>query len=383
MNDQEKNFRDILIEIAKYALIICGVTGILAVLKDTRDWYTLEIFLTTLTIGGASLTALACATRFNTPGKHLIAKFGIATSVVASIVAIIGVWDVNQFIYLSGRPYWKVLSSSCILASFSAVLCLLRLVPLQRSVAWLQHLATLLVPTLTLVLVGVIIKESSDNDLIFKAITTLSVGTALTVLTIPMRFFRANVAGLIQVLCLELIQFAFVVASAVGITILWKEAYHWLTDDIMATTATVFAAVFTSLACAYQVERKKNKAYINLGYAGIITSVLMAICFILEIWDWVHTADFFRITLSITVSAIACTHICLLGLATLRGKYQLLEKIGWWSILGTATFIIFLIMAEPSGSYFTTIVILSIVNVTVTGLTPVFHYKSKKLALTA
>jgi len=111
-----------------------------------------------------------------------------------------------------------------------------------------------------------------------------------------------------------LIAIVFVLAGKFGV-VQWK---------ILATTSTISAASICSMACAAFIGRRKR---IGLGLMGIILSVAAAILAIAGMWPEIENEAFWKITLTLTVLAVASAHAFLLLLPELDENHKWIQTV--------------------------------------------------------
>ncbi|HMP64326.1 MAG TPA: hypothetical protein PKD11_01960 [Pyrinomonadaceae bacterium] len=140
------------------------------------------------------------------------------------------------------------------------------------------------------------------------------------------------------------------------------------------TTLTITAASILGLTCGAALESGKGNL---LPKTGIVSSVVAAISYQFIIWNALDRNEIFiKSTLTVTVLAVVCSHLSLLALARLDGRFVWSRWVGWFSDWLLAGLILFLMWFEPEGEsdiIFRSIAVLSIIVATVTVVTPVFH----------
>lgn len=138
----------------------------------------------------------------------------------------------------------------------------------------------------------------------------------------------------------------FVVLSAIlGIVAILSGRHGWLEVRIILTTVTISVASICALANAALWESRKGKA---LPVAGLMLSILGAAILIAGIWLQPDDLRFWKLTGSICVLAIATSHVCLLSLAKLSGRFAWARLVAYPVVYSLALLIILNIWTEIS-----------------------------------
>lgn len=160
------------------SVAISAALGIIAILTGNFGDFEIRIILTTLTISGASVGALASGALWEAQGKRELPLLGIVLAVAAALLLITGIW-----LDTLGVEYWKFTASTGVLAAATAHACLLSLAKLAPRFAWTRLLTLAAVYALAALVIMTIYFEPS-SDLRLRLIGTVSiVVAALTIMT--------------------------------------------------------------------------------------------------------------------------------------------------------------------------------------------------------
>lgn len=121
-----------------------------------------KILMTTLSISYFSVTSLACAVAFERRASTWLSVVGLVVSVIGFLIFMPGIWS----------EWWDseaIAKSMVILSIFAfsfAQVCLLKLVPLQRSIRWIFFVTAIAIFALATLGSGMIIFEEDDEWLL-------------------------------------------------------------------------------------------------------------------------------------------------------------------------------------------------------------------------
>ena len=139
---------------------------------------------------------------------------------------------------------------------------------------------------------------------------------------------------------------------------------------ILVTSFTVSAASICSMSCAAFIEKQKQQ---ELGFSGILLSVVAAVLLILLIWLEFGNEWYFKITFTVAVCAVAFAHAFLLVLPDLENKHTWIQKAAAISIAVLGSQIIVAIWAEiDHEAYIRALAVVAIIVVLETLLVPLF-----------
>jgi hypothetical protein len=118
------------------SVALSAVMGIIAILSGTFGSFQLRIILTTLTISGASICALASGALWESRNTKLLPAAGVFFALLGAGLLITGIW-----VEPHSDQYWKFTASTIILAVATAHTCLLALAKLARRFVWTRWIA--------------------------------------------------------------------------------------------------------------------------------------------------------------------------------------------------------------------------------------------------
>ena len=147
---------------------------------------------------------------------------------------------------------------------------------------------------------------------------------------------------------------------------------------ILLTTLPVIITSILGLGCGAYLETGRGKI---LPAAGILLALVACILWIILVWNGTTREQFFaKLLLSLTLVSAACSHICLLSLATLDKRFRwsnpVMQAAVW---ILTVTLLVLIWNNFKNASDFTSrmIGVLSIVVCALTITTPIFHWLSR------
>ncbi len=164
------------------SLAASAMVGILAVLFGEFRETELKILGTTLTLAGASLCALPCATRPGGTAPSPLARLGLAVPVATALAQIAGIWGWKL---LDTEPLWKGVGTGWTLSvalAHAAFLGQARLADRFRRVGAAARGTTV---TLALLLVLGIWTDSWDDDLVLRLVGALSILATVLTIVVP------------------------------------------------------------------------------------------------------------------------------------------------------------------------------------------------------
>ncbi|MEO1993699.1 MAG: hypothetical protein ABGZ17_00310 [Planctomycetaceae bacterium] len=152
--------KKLLLQIFICFLALTALIAIASVLTGEFGEIQAKILGTSFTISAASICAMSCAA-FVEKNKNLahLGLSGIALSILAAILVIIGIWaEIHSEIYM------KTVATCSVCAIASAHACLLVLPALQRNHAWVQTTSTASIAVLSLQIVVAIWAEIDEEN---------------------------------------------------------------------------------------------------------------------------------------------------------------------------------------------------------------------------
>jgi hypothetical protein len=161
------------------SIALSAALGIVGILTARFGWFDLRILLTTLTIGVASITGLACGAALETGRNTLLPHAGIALTLIACFLIIVGMWlDVSEDLF------WKTAVTASIFAVSVAQTSLLSMAVLAPRFRWAPIAAYVIVFALASLLSIMFIAEMSDDEL-WQILGVLAILDAAMSVTIP------------------------------------------------------------------------------------------------------------------------------------------------------------------------------------------------------
>lgn len=162
------------------------VLAIVIVLAGNWGWIETRILLTTGVIALTSVLGMACGAAISRLRSWWLPGIGIGLAVLAAALLIIGIW-----VEPTDGAYWKATTSVSILAVAFAHTSLLALARLQDSLRWIQLAAYGAVFLFALMLIGILITETS-NDGVVRALAVVGILDAAFTLLVPVVHFLSR-----------------------------------------------------------------------------------------------------------------------------------------------------------------------------------------------
>ena len=172
---------------------------------------------------------------------------------------------------------------------------------------------------------------------------------------------------------------ASVGASAVlGIIIVLAGTFSEIEVRIILTTLTISAMSICALAAGALWERGRQKP---LALAGMILSLCAAAVILFGIWTRTSGEEFWKLSASLGLVAVATAHTCLISLASLSKSFSWAKIAAFIAVYLLAAEIIFVIYGETEPDAMIRIIgATSIVVAALTIVTPIFHRLSRQEA---
>jgi heme/copper-type cytochrome/quinol oxidase subunit 4 len=117
-----------------------------------------------------------------------------------------------------------------------------------------------------------------------------------------------------------------ILTALIAIVSVLSGTFGEIQEKILATTFTISAASFCSMACAAFMEKKKRPA---LGMTGIVLCVLTAVLVIIGIWWMQDREPYWKATGTCGVLALAFTHAFLLALPNLDDRQKWVQFVSF------------------------------------------------------
>lgn len=168
-----------------------------------------------------------------------------------------------------------------------------------------------------------------------------------------------------------------VAASALlGILIVLAGTFNDVQVRIILTTLTISGMSICALGAGALWESGKKKP---LALTGIVLAVIAAVLLILGIWTRIHDEEFWKLSASVGLLAVATAHACLISLAYLSASFAWARIVSYIFAYSLAAEFIFLIYWAPdeTETIFRIIGATSIVVAALTIVIPIFHRLSR------
>lgn len=157
-----------------------ALLGMIIVLAGTFSEVQVRIIVTTLTISGMSICALAAGALWESGRRKSLALLGIILAPVAAAVLIFGIWT-----RIHHEGFWKFSASVSIVAVATAHACLISLASLSRSFAWARVASFIAVYALAAEFIYLIYGKPVEPEPIIRIIGATSIVVAALTIVIP------------------------------------------------------------------------------------------------------------------------------------------------------------------------------------------------------
>ena len=180
--EQNFNFKKIFLITMIISLSISALIGVFVFLFGDFGETEFRLLMTTLTIGGYSLTGLCCSVLYEKRKLAPLALFGIVISVIGFIYTILLIWE---FIDFWDEDSWKALIIFLVLAFSTAHSCLLLLIKSNKSLVNIALSATLIfISIVALMLIIMVLNEFDLGEFSFRLLGVFAIldvlGTIIT-----------------------------------------------------------------------------------------------------------------------------------------------------------------------------------------------------------
>jgi hypothetical protein len=170
-------------------------------------------------------------------------------------------------------------------------------------------------------------------------------------------------------------------SALLGIGVILFGSFGDFESKILLTTFIIACGSILGLACGAFIEARGRKL---LPLAGIGLSMLSAVWWVTFVWaDFVDEDLLIKIGLTLTIFAVACSHISLLSIASLDRRFiwaRYLTQAADWILSAILLSLVWIETTEISELVSRSIGVLSIVIASLTILTPIFHKLSGRPA---
>jgi hypothetical protein len=161
--------RKLALRVLLASVAISALLGIIAVLGGGMGYWRLQVFLTTLTISGSSLLAMAAFSAWHTDGARLFSRVGLISSIAFAVLGIAGIW-----IGPSSETMAKLTLTFLIFGTAGAHGSLVSLARLAPQHQWARPTAHA-IGTLLVAAVLAVLWEVTDGDTMWRVIGVLSI----------------------------------------------------------------------------------------------------------------------------------------------------------------------------------------------------------------
>jgi hypothetical protein len=174
------NFKKIFLYCLVIALSLSALIGIFIFLIGEFAETELRLLLTTLTIGGYSLTALCSATIYNRNALRVFSIIGMGVTAIGFVVTIIPIWE-----FIEIDDIWKTMIIFIILTvAIAHTSLLLQIKPKTKNIKYSMIVTIFFISTVTLMLIRSTLKEYDTTEIEGRLIGVLFIldvlGTVVT-----------------------------------------------------------------------------------------------------------------------------------------------------------------------------------------------------------
>lgn len=163
------------------SVAVSAVLGIGVILLGSFGELESRVLMTTFTITLTSILGLACGAYYDSKNARVLPTVGIAFSLIAAILGIYMIWAGDDGI----SAIWKSAATAGLLATSSALVCLISLATLDKRFLWSRYLIYVCASILSAILLYILwFEPESSSDFVGRLIGVLSIViAALTVVT--------------------------------------------------------------------------------------------------------------------------------------------------------------------------------------------------------
>ena len=166
-------------------ILIAGITasagiGIMIFLFGDFGSTEISLLLTTLAIGGFSLTGLCCSTLYEQDKFRIFSIVGMILSTIALVVSILIIWEFSLL-----DEIWQLMLIAIILAVGTAHVSLLLLIePKNKEIRRTLEFTVLVIISVALMLINMVI-NFNDSELYFRLLGVLAILDVLGTIATP------------------------------------------------------------------------------------------------------------------------------------------------------------------------------------------------------
>ena len=170
------------------------------------------------------------------------------------------------------------------------------------------------------------------------------------------------------------------ISAILGIAIILLGDFGEIELKVLLTTLVISCMSILGLACGASIDSGRGKI---LPFAGIFSAIISGIVWIILIWVERESGEFFaKFVMTITVLAIALSHLSLISLARLDKKFSWAIFAVFGAVIALVGLILALIWVTQtfeSEITFRLLGVLSIITSALTIIIPIFHKLSDNL----
>lgn len=164
------------------------------------------------------------------------------------------------------------------------------------------------------------------------------------------------------------------ISAVIGILVILFGTFGDFETKVLLTALTITVTSILGLACGAYLETRRAKV---LPLTGIACAIIAAVMWIYLIWHGRITDDLFvKSLMSATLIGVSCSHISLLSLARLDGRFVWTKYAvhgAVWSLTAVLLFVIWDRRSHDLEIVGRIIGVLSIVVASLTVVTPILH----------
>ena len=164
------------------ALSVSALIGIVIFLIGDFGDTEAQILLTTLSIGGYSLTGLCAATIFYKEHLKPFAVFGMVVSVLGFLTTVVGIWELVQL-----EDIWKPLVIFIILSFGTAHSSLLLLIePMSDPIRYALYATLMFIAIVSFMLIVATLQEFENSEFFFRLLGVFAILDVLGTIATPL-----------------------------------------------------------------------------------------------------------------------------------------------------------------------------------------------------
>ncbi|MES2621681.1 MAG: hypothetical protein V4615_12595 [Bacteroidota bacterium] len=170
--NETNEIKKLFLRIVIVSLILSGLLGIFIFLFGEFKETEVKLLLTTLSLGGCSLTGLCCATIYPLAKFKVFSVIGILTAGLCFIITMLNVWGDFKNI----EDTWKLLLSLIVLSvTFSHISLLLNIRPANHLVESVITVTIVIVSTVAVMLLTLIFAEFDNWEWFYRLLGSFAI----------------------------------------------------------------------------------------------------------------------------------------------------------------------------------------------------------------